>query len=64
MEHDPIPSLDWPGMTMDFDVKDKAVLQGVKVGEKVEFDLVKENGGFPVTAIRAMPSQPAAHAGH
>ena len=76
MEHDPIPSLDWPGMTMAFDVKDKAVLQGLKAGDKVEFDLVKEAGGFPVTAIRlrnpgkaadkptAKPMDQATHAGH
>lgn len=52
MAHDPIPSLDWPSMTMEFDVKDTAVLQGLKTGDKVEFDLVKEKSGFPVTAIR------------
>ncbi|MCP5279072.1 MAG: efflux RND transporter periplasmic adaptor subunit [Thiobacillus sp.] len=52
MAHDPIPSLDWPSMTMEFDVKDKAALQGLKAGDKVEFDMVKEDGGFPVTAIR------------
>lgn len=52
MEHDPIPSLDWPGMTMGFDVRDKGILQGLKAGDKVEFDLVKSDGGFPVTAIR------------
>jgi hypothetical protein len=39
-------------MTMGFEVKDKAVLQGLKVGDQVEFDLLKEDGGFPVTAIR------------
>lgn len=69
MEHAPIPSLDWPSMTMEFEVKDKAVLQGLKTGDKVEFDLVKEDGGFPVTAIRLRDAgKPAAkpmdHSGH
>ena len=73
MAHDPIPSLDWPSMTMEFDVKDKAVLQGLKAGDTVEFDMVKEGGGFPVTAIRLRDAgkavdQPAAkptdHGGH
>ena len=62
MQHDPIPSLDWPAMTMPFDVKDKAILQGLKAGDKVEFDLVKADGGFPVTAIRQQSSPPP-HAG-
>jgi Cu(I)/Ag(I) efflux system membrane fusion protein len=52
MEHDPIPSLDWPSMIMEFEVKDKTILKGLKAGQAVEFDLVKEDGGFPVTAIR------------
>ena len=64
MEHDPIPSLDWPGMTMEFDVRDPAILEGLKAGQQVEFDLVKEDGGFPVTAIRPAPDKPGAHAGH
>ncbi len=53
MQHQPIPSLEWPAMTMEFEVKDPAMLKGLKVGEKVEFDLVKdEDGTFPVVAIR------------
>lgn len=64
MEHEPIPSLDWPGMTMEFDVRDPAILEGLKPGQQVEFDLVKEDGDFPVTAIRPAPDKPGAHAGH
>ena len=64
MEHDPIPSLDWPSMTMEFTVKDRASLDGLKTGQQVEFDLVKEAGDFAVTAIRPAPGKPAAHSGH
>lgn len=56
MQHDPIPSLKWPAMTMEFAVKDKAMLKGLKPGEAVEFDLVKKGGEFPVVAIRPRPS--------
>ena len=52
MQHEPIPSLDWPSMTMEFEVKDPSILKGLKKGQQVEFDLVKEDGGFPVVAIR------------
>ena len=62
MQHEPIPSLDWPSMTMEFEVKDPAILKGLKQGQQVEFDLVKEEGGFPVVAIRpkAAAVKPAA----
>ena len=41
MTHDPITSLNWPGMTMDFEVQDKAALTGLKPGQKVTFKLVE-----------------------
>ena len=43
--HDPIPALDWPGMTMDFRLADSANLEGIKVGAKVEFQLRKASDG-------------------
>lgn len=61
MQHEPIPSLEWPAMTMEFEVKDPAILKGLKPGQQVEFDLIKEDGGFPVVAIRPQPAaKPAA----
>ncbi len=61
MQHAPIPSLDWPGMTMAFAVKDPTILKGLKAGQQVEFDLVKEADAFPVVAIRPkrMDAKPA-----
>ncbi len=52
MAHAPIPALQWPAMTMPFTVKDKALLQGLKVGQAVSFDLAKAAEGFVVVAIR------------
>lgn len=43
--HGPIKSLGWAGMTMDFQVKDKAVLNGIKPGQQVEFEVVNEGPG-------------------
>ena len=62
MQHEPIPSLKWPGMTMEFEVKDPAILKGLKVGEQVDFDLADEDGSYPVVAIRPkpMPAMPGA----
>lgn len=45
MTHGPIKSLGWPGMTMDFKVRDKSLLEGLKPGEKVVFDVVKQGPG-------------------
>lgn len=39
LEHEPIPSLKWPAMTMEFVVADKTVLRTLKRGETVEFEL-------------------------
>lgn len=52
LTHGPIPSLKWPGMTMDFTVKDKRVLGGVKPGQKVEFKLSEQSRGqYVITDI-------------
>ena len=52
LSHGAIPSLNWPAMTMDFRVKDRAVLKGVTPGQDVEFDVVQAGQGqFIVTRI-------------
>jgi Cu/Ag efflux protein CusF len=45
LTHGPIKSLGWPGMTMDFTVKDATILKNIKVGQKVDFEVVKEGSG-------------------
>lgn len=45
LTHGPVETLGWSGMTMDFAVKDKAILKGINPGQKVEFDVVKEGTG-------------------
>jgi len=51
LKHGPIKSLDMPGMTMVFTVKDKAVLDTVKPGDKVKFKAVDEAGKLTVTEM-------------
>lgn len=43
-------SLNWPAMTMGFAVKDKALLDKLAMGKKVEF--VKEGKGYTVTGVK------------
>lgn len=51
LQHGPIAALSWPAMTMSFKA-DSALLQGLKVGEKVNFTL--KPGATPeVIAIKS-----------
>jgi Cu(I)/Ag(I) efflux system periplasmic protein CusF len=45
LSHGPIASLAWPGMTMDFEVQDKALLANLKPGQKVMFTLIEARKG-------------------
>ncbi|MDP2005948.1 MAG: copper-binding protein [Rubrivivax sp.] len=52
LKHADIKSLDMPGMTMVFVVKDKAMLDKLKTGDKVKFKAVNDGGKFTVTEIQ------------
>lgn len=51
LKHGEIKNLGMPGMTMVFQVKDPAMLDTVKAGDKVKFTADKMNGALTVTAI-------------
>ena len=53
LKHGYIPSLDMPPMTMVFGISDKQVLRRFKVGDKVRFQAVDENGQLRVTEMVA-----------
>jgi len=53
IRHGAIPNLDMPPMTMVFQVKDKALLEKVKPGDKVKFEAEKTGGAYVVTRIEA-----------
>jgi Cu/Ag efflux protein CusF len=53
LKHGEIKSLEMPPMTMVFNVKDKAMLDRVKAGDKVRFKVVNEAGKYTVTEIQA-----------
>lgn len=53
LRHGPLPSLDMPAMTMVFQVRDPAMLDQVKVGDKVKFAAEKIGGAFTLTTIEA-----------
>jgi Cu(I)/Ag(I) efflux system periplasmic protein CusF len=51
IKHGPIANLDMPPMTMVFQVKDAALLDNVKAGDKINFVAEKAGGQFTVTRI-------------
>lgn len=53
IKHGEIKNLDMPGMTMVFQVKDSAMLDKVKAGDKVKFSADKIGGAIVVTDIQA-----------
>ena len=51
IKHGPIEKLDMPPHTMVFQVKDPAMLDQVKPGDKIKFDAEKVGGAFLLTRI-------------
>lgn len=52
LRHGPIKNLDMDAMTMVFRVKEKGMLNGVKVGDKVKFRADRVNGQITITEMR------------
>ena len=53
--HDPIPALNWPAMTMDFEVKEGVSVEDVHPGDRVHFGLEKSaNNHYLITMIHNM----------
>lgn len=52
IKHGPLINLDMPGMTMIFRVKDPAMLEKVKTGDKIKFVADKVNGALTVTTLQ------------
>ena len=55
LKHGEIKNLEMPGMTMVFQVKDPALLDTVKPGDKVLFKAERASGAIVVTEIRLAP---------
>lgn len=55
LRHAEIKNLEMPPMTMVFNVKDKAQLDPLKVGDKVRFSAAREGGKIVVTEIAPTP---------
>ena len=52
LDHGPVASMNWPAMTMSFKVKDKAMLERLAVGNKVEVEFVQQGGDYVITEVK------------
>ena len=50
--HGPIPTMKWPAMNMTFTVKDKALLDKLSDGKKVEFQFVQQGSDYVITSVK------------
>ena len=73
LKHEPIASLKWPAMTMEFAVANPSLLAGLKPGTPIAFEFVERKPGEWVvtrvtpkvaTAQPVSPVRPGSHAGH
>ncbi len=51
ISHGPVESLNMPGMTMNFPVEDRALLDRLKPGEEADFEFRVEGAEFVITAV-------------
>lgn len=52
IKHGPLDNLGMPAMTMAYRVKDPAMLDQVKAGDKIDFVADKINGAYTVTRVK------------
>lgn len=52
LRHGDIPNLAMPPMTMGFDVADKRMLEGIKAGDRVQFQAEMIRGKATVTELK------------
>jgi len=52
LAHDPVKSLNWPAMTMPFTIKDKALLEKLPAGKKVQFEFVQQGKDYVITNVK------------
>ena len=54
LTHDPIPALEWPEMTMFFNVAEDVDLSAFKPKDKVHFELEETTHGYVIKAIKKL----------
>ena len=58
LTHEPIAALNWPRLTLFFRLKDRALADQVKEGERVGFTLERQEAGFVISSFNKAPAKP------
>jgi len=56
LEHDPIPELDWPSMTMNFRVRESVAIDQLEAGQAIHFVMVKDGDAWVIDQVHVMDS--------
>jgi Cu(I)/Ag(I) efflux system protein CusF len=52
LDHEPVKSMNWPAMTMAFKVQDKALMEKLTQGKKVEVEFEQRGKDYVITSAR------------
>jgi len=52
IKHEPVRTLSWPGMTMTFIVKDKALMAKLAKDRKIDFEFRQEGRDYVMTSVK------------
>jgi membrane fusion protein, copper/silver efflux system len=52
IDHEPVASLNWPAMTMDFKAKESSLLKGLKPGQRIEFHFSEQAGQYVIERVK------------
>lgn len=52
LAHDPVKSLNWPAMTMGFQVKDRSLLDKFGVDRKAEIEFVQQGKDYVIISVK------------
>ncbi|HSW21977.1 MAG TPA: efflux RND transporter periplasmic adaptor subunit [Burkholderiaceae bacterium] len=62
LDHEPVPALKWPAMTMPFKVPDRQLAKSLKKGQRIEFGFVKQGDDWALTRAVPLSDAPASGA--
>jgi Cu(I)/Ag(I) efflux system membrane fusion protein len=58
LEHEPVPALKWPAMTMPFKLAEPDLAKGLKPGDKVHFSFRQQGDDAVITSIMKTGGKP------
>jgi Cu/Ag efflux protein CusF len=52
LEHGPVKTLNWPAMTMTFGVKDKGLLDKLRIGQHVQVEFQGQGSSYVIILVK------------